>query len=60
MIAEMEIEEMQAPEKQIDETVLLDPEQKSPRARDFEDRLGEILKIASEPGLWDRSGPCAA
>src|SRR3977135_1319390 len=37
----MEIEEiMNAPEKQIDETVFLDPEQKSPRAQDFEERLG--------------------
>jgi ATP-dependent Clp protease ATP-binding subunit ClpB len=40
VIAEMTIEEMNAPEKQIDETVYLDPEQKSPRAQDFEDRLG--------------------
>ena len=40
MIAEMKIEEMSAPEKQIDETVFLDPDQKSPRAQDFEERLG--------------------
>jgi len=40
MIAEMELEKMSAPEKQIDETVFLDPDQKSPRAQDFEDRLG--------------------
>src|SRR2546421_4416760 len=40
MIAEMEIEKMNAPEKQIDETVFLDPDQKSPRAQDFEERLG--------------------
>lgn len=40
MIAELKIEEMNAPEKQIDETVYLDPDQKSPRAQDFEDRLG--------------------
>ena len=40
MIAEMEIEKMSAPEKQIDETVFLDPDQKSPRAQDFEERLG--------------------
>src|SRR5438045_6158720 len=31
---------MEAPEVQIDETVFLDPEQKSPRAQDFEERLG--------------------
>jgi ATP-dependent Clp protease ATP-binding subunit ClpB len=36
----MKIEEMSAPEKQIDETVFLDPDQKSPRAQDFEERLG--------------------
>src|SRR5882762_3392324 len=40
MIAEMEMEEMEAPKKQISETVFLDPDQKSPRAQDFEDRLG--------------------
>src|SRR5258706_1803772 len=40
MIAEMEIEKMSAPEKLIDETVFLDPNQKSPRAQDFEERLG--------------------
>src|ERR1700704_4977131 len=40
MIAEMEIEEMNPPENQIDETVFLDPELKSPRAQDFEERLG--------------------
>src|SRR2546421_363924 len=40
VIAEMKIEEMSAPEKQIDETVCLDPDQKSPRAQDFEERLG--------------------
>src|SRR5437762_12138828 len=40
----MKIEEMSAPEKQIDETVFLDPEQKSPRAQDFEERLtGRIV-----------------
>jgi ATP-dependent Clp protease ATP-binding subunit ClpB len=40
MIAEFKREEMDAPEKQIDETVFLDPELKSPRAQDFEERLG--------------------
>src|SRR2546430_6230607 len=40
MIAELKRTEMEAPVKQIDETVFLDPEQKSPRAQDFEERLG--------------------
>src|SRR6195256_398716 len=40
MIAELKRDEMEAPEKQIDETVFLDPELKSPRAQDFEERLG--------------------
>jgi ATP-dependent Clp protease ATP-binding subunit ClpB len=39
VIAELK-KEMSAPEKQIDETVFLDPDQKSPRAQDFEERLG--------------------
>lgn len=30
---------MATPEKQLDQTVFLDPDQKSPRAQDFEDRL---------------------
>jgi ATP-dependent Clp protease ATP-binding subunit ClpA len=55
MIAEMEIEKMQAPEKQIDETVLLDPEQKSPRARDFEDRLGARI-VGQERAVRRMSG----
>ena len=38
MIAEFKRDEMDAPEKQIDETVFLDPELKSPRAQDFEER----------------------
>jgi len=40
MIAELKRDEMDALEKQISETVFLDPDQKSPRAQDFEDRLG--------------------
>ena len=40
MIAELKRDEMDAPKKQISETVFLDPDQKSPRAQDFEDRLG--------------------
>jgi ATP-dependent Clp protease ATP-binding subunit ClpA len=55
MIAEMEIEEMEAPEKQIDETVLLDPEQKSPRAQDFEDRLGARI-VGQERAVRRMSG----
>src|ERR1051325_9890184 len=31
---------MSAPEKQIEEAVFLDPDQKSPRAQEFEERLG--------------------
>ena len=55
MIAEMEIEEMQAPENQIDETVLLDPEQKSPRAQDFEERLGARI-VGQERAVRRMSG----
>src|SRR6266478_1503903 len=55
MIAEMEIEEMNAPEKQIDETVYLDPEQKSPRAQDFEDRLGARI-VGQERAVRRMSG----
>ena len=40
MIAELKVEEMDSQEKQTNETVFLDPDQKSPRAQDFEDRLG--------------------
>jgi ATP-dependent Clp protease ATP-binding subunit ClpA len=40
MIAQLKTDEMDAPEKQTNETVFLDPDQKSPRAQDFEDRLG--------------------
>jgi ATP-dependent Clp protease ATP-binding subunit ClpB len=55
MIAEMEIEEMNAPEKQIDETVLLDPDQKSPRAQDFEERLGARI-VGQERAVRRMSG----
>jgi ATP-dependent Clp protease ATP-binding subunit ClpA len=40
MIAELKNAEMHALEKQTNETVFLDPDQKSPRAQDFEERLG--------------------
>src|SRR5437879_3109560 len=57
MIAEMEIEAMNAPEKQIDETVFLDPDQKSPRAQDFEERLaarigGQDRAVRRMSGLY--------
>ena len=55
MIAELRKEEMNAPEKQIDETVYLDPEQKSPRAQDFEDRLGARI-VGQERAVRRMSG----
>src|SRR2546421_8159456 len=55
MIAEMEIEKMNAPEKQIDETVFLDPDQKSPRAQDFEERLGARI-VGQERAVRRMSG----
>src|SRR5258707_3051704 len=55
MIAEMELEEMNAPEKQIDETVFLDPDQKSPRAQDFEERLGARI-VGQERAVRRMSG----
>ena len=55
MIAEMEIEEMNAPEKHIEETVLLDPDQKSPRAQDFEERLGARI-VGQERAVRRMSG----
>jgi hypothetical protein len=48
MISEMEIEKL----NKTMGTVFLDPDQKSPRAQDFEERL----TLASS----DRSAPCAA
>src|SRR5881398_3404396 len=55
VIAEMKIEEMSAPEKQIDETVFLDPDQKSPRAQDFEERLGGRI-VGQERAVHRMSG----
>src|SRR5438552_1743054 len=55
MIAEMKIKEMSAPEKQIDETVFLDPDQKSPRAQDFEERLGARI-VGQERAVRRMSG----
>jgi len=55
MIAELRIEEMNAPEKQIDETVYMDPELKSPRAQDFEERLGARI-VGQERAVRRMSG----
>ena len=55
VIAEMKIKEMSAPEKQIDETVFLDPDQKSPRAQDFEERLGARI-VGQERAVRRMSG----
>src|SRR3977135_2403140 len=55
MIAELRIEEMKAPEKQIDETVYMDPALKSPRAQDFEDRL-EARIVGQERAVRRMSG----
>src|SRR5438132_11932416 len=46
---------MSAPKKQIDETVFLDPDQKSPRAQDFEDRLGARI-VGQERAVRRMSG----
>src|SRR5437763_1933898 len=46
---------MEAPEVQMDETVFLDPEQKSPRAQDFEDRLGARI-VGQERAVRRMSG----
>src|SRR5438132_4169229 len=46
---------MSAPEKQLDETVFLDPDQKSPRAKDFEDRLGGRI-VGQERAVRRMSG----
>ncbi len=54
MIAELK-KEMSAPEKQIDETVFLDPDQKSPRAQDFEERLGARI-VGQERAVRRMSG----
>lgn len=54
MIAEME-KDMSAPEKQLDETVFLDPDQKSPRAQDFEERLSARI-VGQERAVRRMSG----
>jgi ATP-dependent Clp protease ATP-binding subunit ClpA len=55
MIAELRRETMEAPEKEINETVFLDPDQKSPRAKDFEDRLGGRI-VGQERAVRRMSG----
>src|SRR5438046_8396329 len=57
MIAELKRDEMDAPEKQTDETVFLDPELKSPRAQDFEERMrarivGQERAVRRVSGLY--------
>ena len=56
VIAQLE-KEMSAPEKQLEETVFLDPDQKSPRAQDFEERLtarivGQERAVRRMSGLY--------
>jgi len=55
MIAELKRTEMETAAKQIDETVFLDPEQKSPRAQDFEERLGARI-VGQERAVRRMSG----
>jgi ATP-dependent Clp protease ATP-binding subunit ClpB len=54
VIAEMK-KDMGSPEKVIDETMFLDPDQKSPRAQDFEDRLGARI-VGQERAVRRMSG----
>ena len=54
MIAELK-KEMSASEKPIDETVFLDPDQKSPRAQEFEERLGARI-VGQERAVRRMSG----
>src|SRR5437016_3073939 len=54
VIAELK-KEMIPSEKQSDETVFLDPDQKSPRAKDFEDRLGGRI-VGQERAVRRMSG----
>jgi len=55
VIAELKSEAMQDPEKHVDEAVFLDPDQKSPRAQDFEDRLGARI-VGQERAVRRMSG----
>lgn len=54
MIAELK-KEMSASEKQIEETVFLDPDQKSQRAQEFEERLGARI-VGQERAVRRMSG----
>jgi len=54
VIAELK-KEMSAPQKQIEDTVFLDPDQKSPRAQDFEDRLSARI-VGQERAVRRMSG----
>jgi ATP-dependent Clp protease ATP-binding subunit ClpB len=55
VIAELAVEAMRVSEKPIDEAVFLDPDQKSPRAREFEDRLGARI-VGQERAVRRMSG----
>jgi ATP-dependent Clp protease ATP-binding subunit ClpB len=55
VIAELKKEDMEAPEKQINEAVFLDPDQKSPRAQDFEERLAARI-VGQERAVRRMSG----
>jgi ATP-dependent Clp protease ATP-binding subunit ClpB len=55
MLAELKRAEMETSSKQIEEPVFLDPEQKSPRAQDFEERLGARI-VGQERAVRRMSG----
>ena len=55
MIAELTVEAMRVPDKQIDDSVFLDPDQKSPRAQDFEERLSARI-VGQERAVHRMSG----
>ena len=55
MIAELTLEAMKASDKHIDEAVFLDPDQKSPRAQDFEERLSARI-VGQERAVHRMSG----
>src|SRR5215467_3251559 len=55
MLAELTRTEMEPSAKQIEEPVFLDPEQKSPRAQDFEERLGARI-VGQERAVRRMSG----
>jgi len=55
VIAELTLEAMKASDKHIDEAVFLDPDQKSPRAQDFEERLSARI-VGQERAVHRMSG----